>query len=392
VFGIGRFGRIHAEELDRLGLLHSVVDTDETVSVDSEGVETLHRDLTSRVDPPEIPAPNEPYTCDRLPSDDQLLETQVWDIATPSHTHFELLLAGVAHDRRLLVEKPPTRDVDRLQYVVEQQTTGPVGVNYVERAHPVVRAAGDALDAAGVSPTRSVHRRSKDIRDPVEQLLAAGDLDTAPLFTLGDLVHDLSEVDEFRQRRATGLAASDWTVSSASVTRWRDLPNPIPSATDVAASFELRCADGFVADIGGSFAERERRYFVVGDDDYAVFGTTLSRDHIEPVAAIVEGTQRVTALFERLQTDPVFDDEDVRELLDEFGATVLRDEMNDHVPARAWTDGEPQYGEAPLVNVFQNLCDATDVTDLFCPISDTLPYQAAVETVYDDCGVTIPRR
>lgn len=379
-------GRFHLQEALEQGLATYAVDPN-VEPPSSSTVPLLRENLTERVaferDDGEIRA----HDVEALPNNHPLTRVDCWDIVSPTPSHVALAVAGLAHGMAVLVEKPPAASHSQLVYLAEVAEEAVAGVNYLEMAHPVVRAVGSVLASDGVIPERSLHWRTKNLRKGLRPVGGP----SRSMVTLGDMVHDLSEIDYYLECAGTGsLAEADWAVVNPEVTRWSAVDGGRSAAGDAESAFTLDLGDRFTAKLHGSFVQEERRDFVVTNgEDYAVYGNTLCREHIDPVAAVIEGAANVDRLVTRLRENGVYDEQQQVALLEAVDATVLRDAMESHVPESKWTEGQPNYYETPLCVMFQNLRDAEDPSELICPVGRSISYQAVVEEVYRQTGMSL---
>jgi hypothetical protein len=194
-----------------------------------------------------------------------------------------------------------------------------------------------------------------------------------------DLIHDLSEIEGLTE---TGLKKA--TVEEAEIERWSEIGD-FPYNTDVNAEASIQYDDGTSVDMQGSFADEERRYFIAvnEEENKAVYVNTLSRDHISPQAAVVEGQEEVKYLERVAREGHILDDEIQEELLESLDANKLEDEMEDHVPESKYVDGKPKFGWAPVYNqVEQMTSDEEPVSSL----EEVLGYQKTMEEIYEESG------
>ena len=419
LLGCGNFGGAHAKELTGMGCLKYIVDTDPSkikiadelgrVEVSDE----LHvgfiggHDITRSI---EIlrDSCGEPYAHiitdyanRKCPGDwrfyDEIThelvnETDTWDIATNTPSHFPLMLIGLWNGKDVFVEKPPAERVSELAYVTKRVpglSKTKVGVDYTEMAHPVVQATKDDLD---FEPRYSFNRRSKDLRNAVERGMGGGE---GSRIILENLVHDLSEIDVFRKRAyGKSLAEVSPEVAGARIQCWHELPErrngkpKYPYSTDVRAKFVLRFPDGMISEIEGGFADPERRQFVLTDEEgkVAIYGNTLTRPNISPIAARVEGKKNVEYVLEKVKNGVIRNNTTQDKMLKRTNAETLEESMNKYVPERKRVDGEPMYGEAPLYNMLENFLKAESNSELICPLERALEYQRVAEHVYRKAG------
>jgi len=376
LLGCGNFGGAHAKELTGMGCLKYIVDTDPSkikiadelgrVEVSDE----LHvgfiggHDITRSI---EIlrDSCGEPYAHiitdyanRKCPGDwrfyDEIThelvnETDTWDIATNTPSHFPLMLIGLWNGKDVFVEKPPAERVSELAYVTKRVpglSKTKVGVDYTEMAHPVVQATKDDLD---FEPRYSFNRRSKDLRNAVERGMGGGE---GSRIILENLVHDLSEIDVFRKRAyGKSLAEVSPEVAGARIQCWHELPErrngkpKYPYSTDVRAKFVLRFPDG-----------------------------------------MVEGKKNVEYVLEKVKNGVIRNNTTQDKMLKRTNAETLEESMNKYVPERKRVDGEPMYGEAPLYNMLENFLKAESNSELICPLERALEYQRVAEHVYRKAG------
>lgn len=377
VFGLGKFGSVHAGDLEEIGLLKAAVDTDESKRevAENHGADFSPHDITQNVDIQRDEngrIMSHSYTS---PESFPPLDSDVWDIVSDTHTHHPIMIAGLEEGKDILVEKPPVERVQDGEYVQDEFESPMIGVNYIEKQHPSVLASQAVLDEKGHDIGYMFNWRSKDLRSN-NRGLGGGE---GSRIILGDLVHDLSEIDAITERDI-----GEAEVSEAEIRRWNELDGDFPYTTDVEAHFGLEL-EGFKAEVRGSFADEERRCFVAVNqkEDFAVYTNTLSRDHIDPVAATVEGEENVQELVNTAQSGRILNNEQQEELLDSTGATRLYDLMEEFVPESKYKEGQPMFGWAPVMNQIKNFQEAEGSQELSTDLETALEYQRIAEEVYE---------
>lgn len=378
VFGYGYFGQVHARELTA----HAEVDAiaDPFASDLPDNVQRIDEFVTNRVTiDRNADGSIAAHDYDPLPDDHPLRAVDGWDIVAPTPTHLDLMIAGLEEGKQVFVEKPPAETVAELDYVLETFPNAHVGVDYIELCHPVVLAIQDALRRDDITPEYAFHWRAKDLRDE-HRAFGSGE---GSRIILDDLVHDITELDAFA--RASGLAplTETATVTDASIQRWSALDPPRPYETDVTAQFTVDLDNGFTADVRGSFAEPERRYFVITNgDDWAAFGSTLTRDYIDPVAAVVTGADNVDELVDAAKNESITTSTAINALLTRLNAERLTQEVESYVPSEKWRT-QPHIGLTPLHRMFDAVISAETPDDLPCSLAQAREYQAIAEAVYE---------
>jgi hypothetical protein len=222
---------------------------------------------------------------------------------------------------------------------------------------------------------RMFNYRSKDLRGN-ERGQGGGE---GSRIIMEDLIHDLSEIEGLTDSKLRNSA-----VENAEIERWSEIGD-FPYNTDVNAEASIQYEDGTKVAMKGSFADEERRYFVAvnEEENKAVYVNTLSRDHISPQAAAVEGQEEVEYLERVAREGHILDDETQEELLDSLDADRLDDKMEDHVPESKYVDGEPKFGWAPVYNQVEQMTSGEEpLTDL----EEVLQYQKSMEEIYKESG------
>jgi hypothetical protein len=194
-----------------------------------------------------------------------------------------------------------------------------------------------------------------------------------------DLIHDLSEIEGLTE---TELKKA--TVEDAEIERWSEIGD-FPYDTDVNAEASIQYDDGIEVDMKGSFADEERRYFIAvnEEENKAVYVNTLSRDHITPQAAIVEGQEEVGYLEKVAREGLIVDEESQRVLLDVLDADSLEYEMEEHVPDAKYDGDEPQFAYAP---VYKQVEQMTSGEEPVSSLKEVLGYQETMEEIYEESG------
>ena len=295
-------------------------------------------------------------------------------MASDTDTHFELGLVLSEAGIDMMLEKPPTESPEETELLLEAAEDNKVeaGVNMIERQHPAYRAAEDVFDE---EIGHIFNYRSKDLRGN-DRGLGGGE---GSRIVMEDLIHDLSEIEGLTEQ-----SLRDSSVESAELERWNEI-GEFPYRTDVNAQAVIRYEDGTRAELRGSFADEERRYFVAvnEDEDRAVYVNTLSRDHISPQAAVVEGEENVEYLERVAREGLILDEEAQRVLLEKIDGETLDDQMKEHVPDSKYVDGKPMFGWAPVYNQVENMTsDERPVTDL----EEIHSYQKIIQEIYEASG------
>ena len=356
LFGAGKFGKVHANDLAQMGALHVVVDTDRTKQDVAEkyGVPFYHEDFTD----PSIEFPEE------------ILEADAFDIVTNTPSHFALTLRGIERNKKVFVEKPPVERVaDLARLLLMFQRIRIVAINYIEMAHPVVMAAKDNMQ---FKPEYFLNIRTKDRRGERSRGIGGGE---GFGVVLEDLVHDLSEILLLRG----SLRGAE--VTDAEIETWRQ--KGYPYNTDAQAEFKLMFPEA-EAEIFGSFVEpKEVRQFVVASytEEIAIYGNTLTRQWISPVAARIKGEKNIKYIIQQVKKK-ILTNEQQKKVLKKTEAEILEKDMSKYVPECKWKDGEPMYGWAPLWNMLNNFLTAKSNYDLICSLQKAFAIQRIGEQVY----------
>ncbi len=295
-------------------------------------------------------------------------------VATSTDSHFELGLVLSEAEIDIMLEKPPTESPEETELLLEalEENDVKAGVNMIERQHPAYKAAKDVFDD---EIGHIFNYRSKDLRGK-DRGLGGGE---GSRIIMEDLIHDLSEIEGLTEQSLT-----DSTVENADVNRWNEIGD-FDYRTDVDAEVVIRYDDGPEAELRGSFADEERRYFVAvnREKDRAFYVNTLSRDHISPQAAIIEGEDNIEYLEEVARNGMILDDEAQRVLMEKVDAETLEEEMEKHVPDSKYVDEKPMFGWAPVYNQVENMTsDAEPVTDL----EEVYGYQKIIQEIYEASG------
>ena len=424
LFGAGNFGRVHANDLNILVVLGGVVDInperkeiaekykvpfwnidvtryvveksidqvvaiatdkDEAKKVLKEAMEDVRKKLHSE-DPNLIRsyihliAASELY--DRFeneglePCPEEILKADGWDIVTNTPSHYPIALLGIVKGiKRIFIEKPPTEELSQLDTLIRlsKEKNTIVGVDYIEMAHPVVLATKEVIGKQ--EPIYYLNHRSKDLRGVIQRGIGGGE---GSRIILEDLVHDLSEILYFRG------SLEGAKVIEARVERWRDLGYPYN--TDVKAQFKIKFPEA-EAEVKGSFADPEVRQYVVRlSADEAIYGNTLTRPHIQPIAAYIQGKDNIETIIEAVREGKILTNEDQQKILEKTKAETLEDLMKKYVPECKYKDGKPVYGWAPLYNMLENWLRAESNKDLFCNLEMAYDIQRVAEMVYRAAG------
>ena len=439
LFGCGNFGRVHAKELSNLGVLNAIVDVD---SSKEKIAKELHAGFY-RMDPTkyvftskyfrsmcfptqksleeyfqeiqknvkfykkcmeiERKEPTKDYENTMFALEEEiqyfkeakkfkkewkkrkikedfpekLLNSPVWVIATSSGNHYSIAFLGLEKGKnvkKIFIEKPPTENLKELESLIFSPYFKDkiVGVDYIEMAHPVVKATKDNLD---FEPYYYMNRRSKNLRGIIERDIGGGE---GSRIILDDLVHDLSETLYFRG------SLDDAKVTEAEIERWNEIEGgKYPYNTDVRARFKLKFPEA-EAEILGGFADPEVRQYLVIDEKFkeAIYGNTLTRSHISPIAARINGKRNVEYMMDCVRNGKILTEEDQQKVLQRVGAETLEEDMKKYVPKSKWKDGKPMYGWAPLCNMLNNLLKAESNEELICPLSKVYDIQRISEEVY----------
>ena len=141
--------------------------------------------------------------------------------------------------------------------------------------------------------------------------------------------------------------------------------------------------DGTDAVVGG-FADPEVRQYVVASEglDEAIYGNTLARPHMNPTAARISGRNNVQCVMDAVEKGTILDNASQNDILQRTGAEILEESMKKYVPAAKWKDGAPQYGAAPLRNMFENFLAAENSSELICSLEKASGIQKLVEEAY----------
>jgi|APHM01.1.fsa_nt_gi Predicted dehydrogenases and related proteins len=296
-------------------------------------------------------------------------------VATDTDAHLELGLVSAEAGVDMMLEKPPTESPEETELLLEAVNENDVeaGVNMIERQHPAYRAAQEVFGDEDIG--QIFNYRSKDLRGN-ERGLGGGE---GSRIVMEDLIHDLSEIEGL-----TNSQLRDSTVKNAEIQTWSEIGD-FPYNTDVNAEASIQYDDGTQVDMKGSFADKERRYFIAvnEEEDRAVYVNTLSRDHISPQAAVIEGKENIDYLERVAREGLILDDESQRVLLEEVDADTLEDEMEDHVPESKYVDGEPKFGWAPVYNQVEQMASGGEPES---PLEEVLGYQKIMQEIYEESG------
>jgi len=422
LFGAGYFGKVHANDLNILGVLGGIVDInperkeiaekykvpfwniDVTKYVVEKPVEAVATDideakkiLEEAINDVEEKLYSEDLNAIRLPyarfmaarelynrfkneglepCPEEILKADGWDIVTNTPSHYPIALLGIVKGiKRIFIEKPPTEELSQLDTLIRlsKEKNTIVGVDYIEMAHPVVLATKEVIGKQ--EPIYYLNHRSKDLRGVIQRGIGGGE---GSRIILEDLVHDLSEILYFRG------SLEGAKVIEARVERWRDLGYPYN--TDVKAQFKIKFPEA-EAEVKGSFADPEVRQYVVRlSADEAIYGNTLTRPHIQPIAAYIQGKDNIETIIEAVREGKILTNEDQQKILEKTKAETLEDLMKKYVPECKYKDGKPVYGWAPLYNMLENWLKAESNKDLICDLEKAFDIQRIAEKVYRVAG------
>jgi predicted dehydrogenase len=378
VVGHGSFGSVWSSDIEDNpeSNLSSVIDTDPIDSDEVPGNPTIKQeDYTEAIDIQRSKDGNLEYEVSNENLLEDLSNIDQAVVATDTDAHLKLGLTLAEAEVDMMLEKPPTESPEETELLLEAANENDVetGVNMIERQHPAYRAAQEVFGDEDIG--RMFNYRSKDLRGN-ERGKGGGE---GSRITMEDLIHDLSEIEGLTE---TGLKKA--TVEDAEIERWSEI-GEFPYNTDVRAKASVQYEDGTELDLNGSFADEERRYFIAvnEEENKAVYVNTLSRDHISPQAAVIDGEKEVGYLERVAREGLILDDEIQEELLESLDADKLDDEMEDHVPESKYVDGKPKFGWAPVYNqVEQMTSDEEPVSSL----EEVLGYQKTMEEIYEESG------
>lgn len=371
LFGVGYFGSNHLKYLSTWGALKYGVDTnaEKREHVEKAGGKFLSADLTKAV---EIVRDKKGDPIGHrinkdLPEVKELAKkTDVWDIVTPSDTHFPLMLLGLELGKKIFVEKPATDRTSEVEYLLKRFPKAAIGVDYIERGHPVVRAIKKRMAKEKFAPSSFFNYRGKDERSI--RRMGGGE---GERIILTDLVHDMSEIGLFRRHlmKARLKKKSLPKIKDAWIQTWEEIGYPYP--TDVKARFKLASKRGPVAEVWGSFAGPEVRQFLITDKSgkIAYYGNTLSRPHIDPIAARVVGEKNIMHLRQNIENRKISTTDVQNKILKDANAEILKHEIMVENPES-------------LATMLRNALRAKSNKDLISPLKHTLAYQRIAEKVY----------
>ena len=376
VIGHGNFGSVWSSDIvnNPNANLESVVDVDLEGEVPGNP-QIIEKDYTDAVNVIQ----DENGELDYQVTDEDLLgdfdDIDQAVVASDTDSHFELGLALAEAEVDMMLEKPPTESPEETELLLEAVDHNDVeaGVNMIERQHPAYRAAEQVFRDEKIS--RIFNYRSKDLRGN-ERGLGGGE---GSRIIMEDLIHDLSEIEGLKEANIENS-----TVEEANIERWSEIGD-FPYNTDVSAQAKIRYGDETEADLKGSFADDERRYFIAvnEEEDKAVYVNTLSREHISPQAAVVKGKENVERLERVAEEGLILDGEIQAELLESLHAETLEEEMEEYVPDSKYVDGEPKFGWAPVYNQVERMtCEKDSVTGL----EEVLEYQKTITETYEKSG------
>lgn len=365
LLGCGAFGKVHADNLKELGLLGLISDRDP-----SKG------EIAKNLEVPFI----ESGEIEKIPK--EILEkSKMFAIATNTPSHYPLMLEGLSKGKEIFVEKPPAETLGELEHILNLYPEAKVGVNYIEMAHPVVLATKENF--GNKKPVYFLHHRAKDLRDVIDRGIGGGE---GSRIILEDLTHDLSEILLFRGSLEGGK------VTESKIKQWNEIGYSYTS--DVEANFRVDFPE-HKAEIKGSFARPSevRQYVVVLGEDFeeAIYGNTLARPHISPLAARIKGKENVEYILEQVRNGTIIDEDSQKEVLERVGAELLLESMNKYVPESKYKNGKPMYGWAPLYNMYQNFIEAEikggeRKKDLICSLKEAYDIQEIAEQAYKVAG------
>ena len=426
LFGAGNFGKVHANDLNELSVLNGIVDINPEkkeiagkyqvpfwnidvskyvmitpykrtlIATDQDKakriLETAKEELKSGLgfDQPNIDRYQTHFNSAREfykkfknvelePCPEEILKANAWGIATNTPSHYLIALLGIDKGiKRIFIEKPPTEGLGELGYLMLLSDEGKniIGVDYIEMAHPVVLATKEVI--GDQEPEFYLHRRSKDLRGETTRGIGGGE---GSRITLEDLVHDISELLHFRE------SLEDAEVVDADITRWNEIDGrKYPYKTDVRARFKINFPEA-KAEILGGFADPEvRQYVVLLSKQEGIYGNTLTRPHIDPTVALIEGKNNIENIMKMVREGKILTNEDQRKVLERAGAETLEELMAKYVPECKYKDGKPVYGWAPLYNMLDNWLGADSNEDLICDLGKAYDIQKIVEIVYRAAG------
>lgn len=371
LFGAGYFGSQHLKHISSMGALEYAIDINpqQRELVEKAGGKFLSADLTKAVEITRDKKGNPigHRINKHLPEIRELAKnTDVWSIATPSETHFPLMLLGLELGKKIFVEKPAVDKVSEVEYVLKKFPKAIIGVDYIERAHPVLRAIKDSMAKEKFQPHSLFNYRGKDERSIWRMGGGEGER-----IILTDLVHDLSEIGFLKRNLIKARLKKGVTpkIRNAWIQTWEEIG--YPHKTDVKARFKLVLKNGATAEVWGSFAGPEVRQFIVTDKTgkIAYYGNTLTRPHIDPTAAKVVGKKNIMLLRKMIEGRKIRNAETQNEILKNVGAEILKEELGRH-------------SKDQLREMLKNIYKAKSKRELVSPLKHTLAYQRIAEKVY----------
>lgn len=379
-FGIGKMGKNHLNDLIDLNLAYCGVDFNEDKKniVEEKGLPFINENVNDYIDISRQDN-NISYSYKGI-DNEHLLNSDVWNIVTPSGSHLPIIIAGLEEEKDIFVEKPPVETVSEGEFIMNKfsDTDSKIGVNYIEKHHPAVKSAIDLFKSNDEEVYYSFHRRSKNLRGNTR---GKGGGEGSRII-LDDLVHDISEIDILIEKtRNFSLKDIHPLIENVHIKKWSDLSNgEYNYETDVNARFKLRSGNTSF-DIMGSFSDPdEKRYFLAVNkhNDYGVFVNTLSREHIKPVTAEIRGEANIQKMLEYCRGG-IRNKEELNKYLNKTNAKRYYGVMNKYVPVSKVKHSKPKYSHAPLYNSllsFEN--SETPETTL----KDAIKYQEIAERVY----------
>lgn len=309
------------------------------------------------------------------------IQADCWNIASPTQYHYQhLTLAHRLGIPKILLEKPVTLSKEEMHLIQSEilpHTQSLIQVNYIERANHVVLHAHTLLSANNWIPRRGLFWRQHDMRD--YQIAGAAPADHT-WGLLRDLSHDVSEVHAFTQTLKINTAQLH--IPRAQLTPWSNKYHDgalcLPS--DVASDFSL-CSQEFEWEIRGAKDNpREKRFFILYDEERLLYGTTLYRPNlgISPCLFSLEGAQSVLEVVTQAygnypHRELPQDRESLQALFTQLGGKEL-DVGNSN----------------PQLTMVDNLLTARTEDDLLCSLKSALEIDSLVEEAYVVGGMPLP--
>lgn len=243
------------------------------------------------------------------------ISDSIWCIATPVQNHSEYLREAVNRNiKNILVEKPVADSPKAVENIDFSGSN--VSVDFIELEHPVVREILDDISKTDFGLGNAIHWRGKKSSK-------------IHAYMRDDIVHDVSELfalyDVLGYDRSS-LEIVDVTDVESWVGTGRFKKEEMREEYDSSGIVFFR---GFnnepICMTGGFNQEHQRRYFlwVNEENNLAYFGSTVTRNHLTPVACRIRGSKNIGYAIQRCLSGTLRNNEEISNFILETEATKL---------------------------------------------------------------------